>query len=393
MNCPKCAYPNASDALTCNLCGVVLRREGAPRAPAVAPFRDEAPGPAPAASAASAPIPAAPRQVRLPLGELVLGPLLLILGLWALVGRYRDTRLPAYPEPLTLEQIRGAKTPQHVRFDRALLRRGAPIYRSVQNGATTFTDRDPRVRLETGKASEILAKFAENYGKFVRFDGAPPILTGFKLTTKQVRYHAGSPASDETVMGLRLFGAVPGTNGRLWVISRWYPPSADLSNAEFFRQGSYAGTLIGLREWKDGIANLPQEYARVTHARFPEDAIAILDEPPPKLEAVTLWYPLGDADDVFVEVDGALDLDFALPQGIVPPPLDAVDAGAARDALAKREKRPAPSKAKPVHVITLGTRDEYLKEHPMPSRVSTFGATCLLFGLGLAARAVQKIRA
>lgn len=435
MTCPKCGYDNKPDALVCNLCRHMLRKEraaaaraieaapepaSAPAQPSFLPPRIEppriesaeaspphAPEPRPAAvvhgTYREAPVEATRALTDVATRSSRGGAILLLV--WALlfagwgaslvVKRTRLVSFPLYPKTASAHEILGWPGYGYVRFDRNLLRKDASFYRVVHGGSTTFSSSDPRVGFDATDPRQILAQAKSRVGTYVRLAKPPPMLQAWKLTQYRTRAPIGHPAGPkpgDEVLGHRVFAPVLGTNGKLWVVSKWYGPKVEVKTDTFLASTDFAGQLVPLASTLEGEwGKLAQEYRQSMRGELPRDAVAILDEPPPSADSVTQWIPLGDSSGVFVEVPDDVDLAMSYPEGVVDLPSDgAYEPNRLAAFLSAREKKKI--EVDRFRVIVLVTPERFKELRALPPKLHQGGVVLLGIGGAFLLAAIARFR-
>lgn len=371
MICPGCGYENKHDALVCNLCQKVLRREKAEPPPYRAEERR-----APAIEPGPEPEPEEPRRVPIPF--LVLGVVLVLWGATVTMQRFRALTFPTYPQVMQPEEALARSGYAYVRWDPSIVRKDDAIFRVSDSRFSSF---DPRVSLDLASPAELIAQSAKALGTYTRVSGVLPMLQYFVLTQKRVTYdkNAAMPTSEKTE-GRRIYAPVVGTGARLWVLSKWFGPSIDVKAEPWLSQAAYAGIVAPLSQDVE-FARLSNEWQRSTGSKLPEGALVLIDQPPPAAEKVSHMYPLGPSNELWIEVPDDADLELGLPEGVLDLTLDgawAVDG--VKKAVEKQHGKGAPI-PKRVRTILQTTPAEFARIRALPGRVSPFGVTLVALGL------------
>jgi len=386
MICPGCGYDNKPDALTCNLCQRVLRRERAVSRP-IAPTTSDA---APMASEA---VPHEPERGAKPWPILALGVLLLLWGATTFANRWRKYTFPPYPKEVLPAGALSAPGYAYVRWNPALVRKEDVVFR-IGEFPARFKSNDPRVGFDAASPSDLVARSAKLTGSYVSVGSVLPMLQYFVLTQKRVTYEKDgvlAPATEQT-LGRRIYAPVVGTGGRLWVLSKWFPPEVDVKAEPWLVQGAYAGLLLELSRDPE-YGRLSAEWNRSTGGtKLPANALILVDQPPRTGEKVARWYPLGPSNELWIEVPDESSLELSLPEGMVDLPRES---STERDALsAHLEERHGKAAPKPgtLRTIVLGTPAEFTRIRKLPGRVSSFGIVLMGLGALVAGIAGMRIR-
>jgi hypothetical protein len=320
MKCPSCGYENKPDALTCNLCQHILRREktspAAPR-PVAPPVTEAAP---------AQPIARAPRGP-FPLKLIFFGLLLTVLGTFLSCRQYRRASLPNQPRVMSKQEMLDHSGFAFTRYERGELLRDAPLYHSNH----VFHAVDPRVGFEAANAKDLLAARKKVVGTFVRLADSGPFLSYYTLQTKKITY---GKVTEEQILGYRIFAPVLAGNGSLWIAS---PSYATEPKGEHFAPRAYQGTLIYLKSLftEETYHKLERAYGTL----IPNEAVVIVEGDAPTSERVTTWYPLGPTYDLFVAVPDDADVDLAYAEGILDEPLSDLDRKNLQTALDRTNKK------------------------------------------------------
>lgn len=380
MNCPSCGYDNKPDALTCNLCQAILRREKP--LPSTPRERPPSATPPPAAPTFST-VPRA--RPPFPLAAIFFGLALFFLGGHLSCRQYRRASFPEYPRNMTPTEMLAHSGFAYTRFDRNQVLRDQAVFKK----SSQFLAVDPRVGFETANAKDILSSRTKLMGTYVRFTNAVPFLQYFTLISKRIHYTNGHAVHEET-LGHRVFAPVLGANGALWIVS---PYSQTEPKVEpFIAAGTYSGTLMPLKELLDN-----ENFAKLQHAyssgpnSVNESAVAIVEGPAPTGADVSAWYPLGPAHDLFVEVPDDADLDLDYAEGVLDEPLSS----SARSALqAALDKRGAPKVTLPktVRAIVLTKPDDFKEARRIGEKFDRYYFGILATGAVLLAIAGLRIK-
>jgi hypothetical protein len=376
VNCPSCGYDNKPDALTCNLCQAILRRE---KPIPVTPPPELAEPVATLAPAAWHPRPPFPAKA------LLFGLAFAVLGTFLSCRQYRRATFPQYPRTMSTSEMLAHSGYAYTRFNRDEVLRDQAVFRKRSD----FHAIDPRVGFETSDVRELLKSRDKLMGTYVKLNNAGPFLRYFTLISKRIHYQNGQVVQEETI-GHRVFAPTLFGDGAVWVVSGY---SQTEPKAEpFLNAGTHAGTLVSLKVLLDN-----ESFSKLQHAyssgpnKVNYDSIAIVEGPAEAGKDVSAWYPLGTSHELFVEVPDDADLDYDYSEGILDEPITAAQRAALQTALDKRggPKVTLPEK---VRAIVLTKPEAFKESRRIGDRFDRFYLGLIATGAILLGVAVLRLR-